>query len=297
MKTTEPQVSITNPRKTGLPQLYFATLVQMPFSRRLFSYTSNIVICSTDEVSVVSQMRSNAVFSAEKSGEGDNATVVFEVEESIVQNTNPEGQKMADMGKMFAIPTNRLVLRLDSKGIIKDVLNRNEIYSKWEELYKTLSEGMSDELKRQIEDSGDSEFSNPLKGVQTSFLHSIFFNPIYQYEISTYKKHTFNVSNNLKLIQGENVDLGMTGEVQKIDKETLIIHYSSYLCDDPSLLKAARKLYQNAVPEDSGVKADLDVDYVYDIWSGTPIYISASYVETIEGTIKYKQQSEIKILA
>ncbi len=297
MKIVESKVEIVNPRKDGLPQLYYVTLVQMPFSKQLFSYTSNILICSADESNIASQMKSNVVFSVEKSVEGKDAIVIFEVQESMVKNSNPEGQKMADMGKMFAIPTNRLVLSLDQKGNIKGVLNEREVYSKWRELYKTLSEGMGNELKQQLKDNGDREFNNILKGIQNSFLHAVFFNPIYQYEISTYAKHSFDMSNNIKLIQGENVELKLGGKMKQVNNDSLIINYSSYLYGDSGLLKSARKLYQDAIPKESDVKVDIDVDYVYDIRSALPTYIVATYMETIEGTIKYKQQSEVKILS
>lgn len=296
MKEQKPKVQIANQHKDGrLPQYYEVELINMPYPKQMYTFNSEIVICSADKQNIASKMISKVLFSVEKIV-SSNVTVIFEVIDTTIQNSNPEGQKIADMGKLFARPISRLVLELDTRGNIRSVQNSDEILSKWNDLFSEISEGMDEQLKSQIKKEGDRDFENPLTGLKTSFLHSIFFNPIYKSSIDSYKSHSFVIGNNIKLISGEVIELGLKGETKYVDNETLVVAYSCLYQEKGSLLKAARKQYQNMIPEESKVIIDFNTEYVMHIASGIPTSIITTYNETIEGAIKYKQVSELKIL-
>lgn len=297
MKEQKPKVQIANEYKDGrLPQYYDVELINMPYPKQMYTFNSEIVICSADEQNIASKMISKVLFSVEKIASSNGITAIFEVLDTTIQNSNPEGQKIADMGKLFAMPISRLVLELDTRGYIKSVQNQGEILSKWNDLFNEISEGMGEQLKSQIKKDGNRDFENPLTGLKTSFLHSIFFNPIYKSSIDSYKNHSFVIGNNIKLISGEATELALKGETKYVDNETLVIAYSCFYEEKGSLLKAAKKQYQNMIPEDSKVVIDFNAEYVLHIASGIPTSIIATYNEIIEGAIKYKQVSELKIL-
>lgn len=298
METGRPIVEIANKRKDGsLPEYFKILLVQQPYSRRLYSYICDTIISNHDNTNIASQITSNVTFSVEKRIQNNKSLINFEIADTFISNTNPEGQKIAEMGKIFALPINNLIMELNPKGKIKDILNKSEIARKWQELFNQISQGMDENIKEKIKEEGDRDYLNPTKAVKGSFLHEIFFLPIFGTDLTKTTAGRFTVNNKVKLLENMDADYTFTGQVKYVDENIFIAEYNDSYDDSFGLMNKARKIYKELIPKKSRFHQEVKMVYKFDINRGLPFEIEVLYVELIEGALKYTQMSTFKLLS
>jgi len=280
-----------------LPSYFKIILAQKPYSKKLYSYTCDTIISNHDGSNIASQITSNVTFAVVKAIENGKILVKFEILDTFINNTNSEGQKIAEMGKIFALPINKLILEVNAKGKIKEILNKVEIAEKWKDLFNNISKGMDEQYKEKIKNEGDKDYLNPIKAIKGSFLHEIFFFPIFGIELNKNSAGRFNIDNRAKLLESISNDYTLTGKITHIDNNTIIADYYDSYDDNFTLLSKARKVYGNLVPKKSNFHQEIRMLYQFDIHRSIPLNIDVHYIELIEGALKYRQISNIKLLS
>jgi hypothetical protein len=305
MKYDKTFIDIANESVSGqLPGYFKIILVQESSKRLMYSYNSNIKFSRAGSLEILSNLTSKVMFSVEKIIKDNKYYAKFEIIDSTLNDINQQAKQMAEISKLYAIPTNKLIINLDEKGIVSDIINKKEIYDKWQELYRSIE---SDLIKQDIEDkekqlndikiTGNSDFSHPLQMIQSSFLHSIFFFPIYNIEYKTGDKRKYvNFTDASRLLQVKKIDHSLERNIIYVDKNRIVLNHKSNLIDEDSLLKESRKLYKDIMPKKCRFESSLNVFHDISLKHSIPLNINIEYSETITDTLKYVQTSEIKIL-
>lgn len=274
---------------------YTLTLSHAPYSKHIYSYVSYAKIGRPDGTNTLSDITSKVNFSLEKKLNGKNWEVNLEILNTFINDMNPEGQKIAEMGKLFAIPISHLILRLARSGEVDSVLNKNEIAYKWEDLYTNITKDVVDnDFKNKLRQAGDNDYLNPNNTIKSSFLYSVLFFPIFNKEYNERRKDVVVFIDKSKLLQNEPLQYVLENKMEYLNKDVIAFHYRGK-DSSKSLFKKAHKIYKGIVPEEGKFYQTLDILYYANIENGLPLFIKTQCVEIVENSISYIHNSEIKI--
>lgn len=109
----------------------------------------------------------------------DGYVVYLEIEKHEVFNSNELLNGMIDFSKLLNIPMEKLVIRLDAFGNIRQVLNTGEVFNKWVEIKQQLLPFLNEEEAAIIIRNGDIQFKQPISMLQTGLIYNLFFMPVY----------------------------------------------------------------------------------------------------------------------
>lgn len=274
---------------------YSLMLSHAPYSKHIYSYVSYAKIGSPDGTNTLSDITSKVNFSLEKKLNGKNWEVNFEILNTFINDMNPEGQKIAEMGKLFATPISHLILKLTRNGEIDSVQNKGEIAYRWEDLYRNIvKDAINNDLKNKLRQAGDNDYLNPNITIKSSFLHSILFFPIFNKEYNDRKKDIVTFCDKSKLLQNEQLRYNLENDIKYLNKDVIAFHYKGE-DSSKSLYKKAHKIYKGIVPEEGTFFQTLDIFYYVNIQNGLPLLIKTQCTEIVENSISYIHTSEIKI--
>lgn len=89
-------------------------------------------------------------------------------------------KKFIDFMSLFNIPFTDVQLGLDSKGIPIEVLNQQEIFTRWVNLREgELSSLLTDNSAKPIIEGADKDFSDSLKAIRDSLFYQFLFPAVY----------------------------------------------------------------------------------------------------------------------
>jgi hypothetical protein len=297
MKYNKTFVDIANKSSNGkLPGYFKVVLVQSEFNKLMYSYSSNIQIKRDGSPQQLSNITSKVIFSVQKKIQADGIYAIFETIDSHIEDTNLQGKKMGEIGKLFAIPIHRLVLKLDEKGEIKDVINKQEIIQKWEKLFAEITEGMDEKFKETVKKEGDADFYNPYKSIKGSFLHTVFFLPVFLREYTTGKKDCLSIEDKSKLLNNTPIMHYLDNKIDYVDENNLTCSYHADSTDKDDMLKKARKIYKELVPKESAFSQSLDIICHFSLTHNLPLHIETRCDERISNALQYIHVAEIKLL-
>ncbi len=172
----------------------------------------------------------------------------------IIRQT-PIYNEIMDFSKKIHETYSHLLLRTDFNGCLVEVVNKQEITGKWEDI-KTyqLARYFAGAEKDNITLALDKEFQDPLSGFMRDWLYFLFFIPSSQnrnkQNIGTeYKLDKFKMKSNF--LQGIEVFLQKSEKLKNIDDIYIVFQQSSTLIEDVKLFGSTdtEKAYKNQYKE------------------------------------------------
>jgi hypothetical protein len=224
----------------------------------------------------------------------DGYMVDIEVLDHRVSNANPAFNQMLDFLKIFNYPTEMLVVKLNKLGVIERVLNQEEILERWDEIkskeLKSLEQTAED---RQLLLKGDVQFSNTLQAIKESFLHNLFFGPLYNTKSAVGEKHAGNVSYLSQLFQGVPVNYLLNERVLNINSSTVAVSHAA-TANHASFKSLYDQQYKALCGDEFNYQNFYKANYELDTASGLINSCTANFLEKANNKLYFEADYTIK---
>jgi hypothetical protein len=257
--------------------------------------------CITDAVFIknnlqaLSEIHSKIEFCVSKTEYGKDFSATFNIRSTNISGTNSEAMKLLDLNQLLAVPTKETVCLLNKNGGIKEILNTDKIYAKWQNLFTVLKQEIKDEnLIRKILETGNMEFSNPLSGIKKTQLYNLFFLSLFNKQISCNQPVSINMQEASHLLNGQ------TSDFQLSEKKVEISHFNINLTLDGSisnckeLCLAAQKTFRDLLPQNTAYNGNMSIEYCINAEYGYPVFIKSKLKESLSDVLVYEQTLEVR---
>jgi hypothetical protein len=243
----------------------------------------------------VSEAHSKIRFSATKTAQGKDFQARFHILSTDVSGNNQEVLKLLDLTQLLSVPTQEIVCLLNSNGEIKKVLNTEQIYRKWEEVFETIKQGSTDEqFIDRISEKGRQAFSNPMADIEKTQLYNLFFFPLFHKQFNSGKTALFNIPETSHLLQEKIIEIELKEKTMETDCNNVIFHFEGNALNDRELFLESKKIFESILSQDAMYHACLSVQYNINAEYGYPVFILSELKETLVGLFSYKQKLEIR---
>ncbi len=204
-----------------------------------------------------------------------------------VKNRVVGTEELVNFCTLFNIPIESLVIELNVAGQVEKIINQQEILEKWKMLRSNVLDSyQDDESMKGIFIAADTQFTNTLITLQSSLLYFIFFDNVYQKELSenTYGDEKCSFLSNL--FQG----LQITFKKQQkttCDETFFVVKNDLSFVDDTNL--GLKDKYNTSFKEITGK----DFSYNFSICSEATYLIDNGILQRLEITSTEKANEQL----
>lgn len=157
----------------------------------------------------------------------DGYIVMVEVTRHDVINSNQLLNGMIDFSKLFNVPLVEMVLKLDLAGNLKEVLNRQQVFKRWQEVREQLIPVLSPEEVKMIIPNADQQFNNPVTMLQSAIVYNLFFMPVYGHKVKGETKTIASGRFTSQLFQDKIIPYTITNKVENINPADIELNFDS----------------------------------------------------------------------
>jgi len=228
----------------------------------------------------------------------ENVIVAVKTEQNKVLNTTPDSTDLLNFSLIFNIPLEYIRLKLNKYGGIDEVINQDEILSKWKQLKKNeLSKYRDDMSMKGIFTAGDSDFSSSLKVLQQNILYILFFNDVYNKKIGNNISNKNTFKTNSKLFQGNFIDFNHSQSIDRNEDEIFVKDsFLQKMTDFSNLKKLYEKEYKAITGNNFSYNHSCNAKSIYEAKAGYLEKITARMEEKANNGLFHTIQYHIELI-
>lgn len=248
----------------------------------------------------VTDVKTDMVWIVKSIKKGELGTIVdVEIESHDVLNANPGFNDMIEFAKAFNYPMAKLVLKLNEKGQVDEVLNQDEILERWNHIKDdVLAPLKSSDQDKEVLKNGDIQFSNSLTSIKESLIYSLFFAPVFGKKKQSQNSDVFSGEIFSQLFQNQKISYNLKEVCEKLDENEVVLNHSALI--DKYTYSDFSKLYGKMYKELCGPRflyeTSLSSKYKYDVVSGLIKECDAVFIEKANEKLIYESVYKIKMI-
>ena len=260
-----------------------------------FGHRSHTVL-SKDNF-IISDTQISGEFSVEKQEQKNGRFESrFQILASGVKSSNRGVNDFSNLARLFMLPTKDVRLLLNKNGRIDRVLNKEAVFSLWEEVYHFLASELTNEaLLKSIKQKGDNEFGRVDESIRRIELYTLFFMPVFNIKYTPGKKYNCPLVLASQLLPKEVVELDLHEKDIRAEQDHLHFTFEGET-SDTGLLKKAKGIYGKLLDEKAEHCLKLELSYHLNATTGYPVSIDLFSKETLGNFLCSEQITEIYII-
>lgn len=215
-----------------------------------------------------------------------------------VLKVNPAYKEMISFAQIFNYPLAEVFLDLKPNGETEKIKNQNEIFKRWEELKENhLNENLQDDVKKDIYEKGDSDFSESLGVLDNSLLYKLLIANVYgKKKVSKNYNFLFDCQFLSNIFTQKIIDCEVKEKVNYISNN--IIEIERLIVNKPingQIKELYDEKYKDVISKDLNYSYEIRLKYHYNEIKGNLINLSVSLKEIANDSLKYSTQINYKL--